>query len=106
MFDVEIDKKNGLASATTTLPPASRAGKQRVTIGDAKSHLLSKGLKVDRLLSGRNVSNMDCQSEVKATFVFSLLDFKPAPVIESKDVELSKEEVRRPRRRQTQKKED
>ena len=106
MFDIEIDNKNGLVSVTTTLAPVSQAGKQRITIGDAKSHLLSKGLKVDNLISGRNVSNMDRQSKVKVTFVFSLLDFKPAPVIESKDVEPSKEEVRRPRRRQTQKKED
>ena len=106
MFKVNVDKKEGTILIEATLPPVSQVGKRKVTVNEAKSHLLSKGLRVGKLISGRNVSNMDRQSEVKVTFVFSLLDFKPAPVIESKDVEPSKEEVRRPRRRQIQKKED
>lgn len=105
MFKVNVDKKEGTILIEATLPPVSQAGKRKVTVNEAKSHLLSKGLRVGKLISGRNVSNMDKVGEVKALFLFSLLDFKPAPVVKSNSDELPTEEARRPRRRQTQKKE-
>ena len=104
MFSIQLDKRLGLATVSATLPPQKQVGKKKITIEEARAHLQSQGHKENKLVSGRNASNMDCDGQTNVVFIFSLLDNKAVSVPELVSESEPEVEVRRPRRR-VQKKE-
>ena len=81
MYDVKTDKENGIVIVKAVLPPLLQAGKKSLSVAEVKNYLTSRNIKVKSFISGRNITNLNEEENLRSgTWVFELDNGKPTVV--------------------------